>query len=313
MNIHSRAKTCPESRALLVRRVRSEAWSMDQASAAVGVSVQTVRKWMRRYEAEGVAGLADRSSRPHRSPNRLAEDREHVIISLRKEYRLPAVVLAAELGISRSTVGRVLRRHGLSRAKDLEPRAPVVRYEHPAPGELIHLDIKKLGRIHGVGHRIHGDLSKRNRGQGWEFLHIAIDDFSRLAYLEILSDEKAATTVGFLERALLWYRNRGIDTLRVLTDNGPAYTSLAFAALCRAHGLRHRRTRPYTPRTNGKAERFIQTALREWAYRYPYASSARRREVLPHWMHFYNHHRRHSALAGQPPVSRVNNLLATNT
>ena len=312
MNVHRRAKTCPESRALLVKRVLEEAWSMDQASSAAGVSRQTAWRWLKRFSREGESGLLDRSSRPHRSPSRLPEPREQLVVELRRQHRLPALALAELTGISRATIGRVLRRHRLSRARDLEPPPPVVRYERKAPGELLHLDIKKLGRIEGVGHRITGQRQHRNRGIGWEFVHVAIDDFSRLAYLEVLSDERGTTVAGFLRRALAWYRSHGIEIRRLMTDNGSGYVSRVVAELCQAEGLRHLRTRPYTPRTNGKAERFIQTALREWAYRFAYPSSQQRQDALPRWLHHYNHHRKHSALGQLPPASRVNNLLSSD-
>jgi len=313
MNVHRRAKTCPESRALLVRRVLEQAWSMDQASAAAGVSRQTVRKWVLRFQLEGEAGLFDRSSRPRRQPRRLSACREDLVVQLRRQHRLTAQALADLTGIPRSTLGRVLRRHRLSRARDLEPKVPVIRYERQAPGELIHLDIKKLGRFGAVGHRIHGDRTQRSRGVGWEYAHVAIDDFSRLAYLEVLPDEKGATSAGFLRRAVAWYRQHGIEAQRILTDNGSGYRSKKMARSCKRCKLRHLRTRPYTPRTNGKAERLIQTALREWAYAIPYVSSRQRRDALPGWIHRYNFHRPHSALGRRPPIDRVNNLVSTNT
>lgn len=312
MNVHRRAKTCPESRALLVRRVSEEAWSVDQASSAAGVSRQTAWKWLKRFAREGEGGLLDRSSRPRRSPRRLPPEREQLVVELRRQHRLPALALAELTGISRATIGRVLRRHRLSRARDLNPPPPAVRYERKAPGELLHLDIKKLGRIDGVGHRIHGDRRTRARGVGWEFVHVAIDDFSRLAYLEVLPDERGTTVAGFLRRALAWYRGQGIEVRRVMTDNGSGYVSRVLAELCQAEGLRHLRTKPYTPRTNGKAERFIQTALREWAYRFVYQNSQQRLAALPRWLHHYNHHRQHTALGRLPPASRVNNLLSTD-
>jgi transposase InsO family protein len=311
--VHSRAKTCPESRALLVRRVLQEGWSVDRASASAGVSRQTTRKWIKRFQSEGGVGLRDRSSRPFRQPHKLAASREELAVQLRRQHRLTAQALAELIGIPRSTLGRVLRRHRLSRARDLEPKVPVIRYERQAPGELIHLDIKKLGRIDGVGHRIHGDRTQRRRGIGWEYAHVAIDDFSRLAYLEVLPDEKGATAAGFLRRAVAWYRSHGIQAQRILTDNGSGYRSKKMARSCKRCKLRHLRTRPYTPRTNGKAERLIQTALREWAYARPYVSSRQRRDALPAWTHRYNFHRRHSALGRMPPITRVNNLLSTNT
>jgi transposase InsO family protein len=246
-------------------------------------------------------------------PRRHRDSAAELVVALRRQYRLSAVQLAHAVGLPRATVGRILRRHRLSRWRDLEPRLPAHRYEHERPGDLLHLDVKKLGKIDGVGHRIHGDRRIRARGVGWEFAHVAVDDCSRLAYVEILADEKAVTTVAFLERALAWFAAHGVTVRRLLTDNGSAYVSDLFADLCRRSGLRHRRTRPYRPRTNGKAERFIQTSLREWAYARPYSSSRLRSEALPHWLHYYNHHRPHAALGAQPPAARVNNVLSSDT
>ena len=313
MNVHRRAKTCPESRALLVRRVLEEAWSMDQASRAAGVSRQTARKWLQRFSTEGEAGLLDRSSRPHRSPRRLPEDREQLLLELRCKHWLTAQALAELTGIPRATVGRVLRRHRLSRSRDLEPKPVVVRYERQVPGELIHLDTKKLGRIDGVGHRIHGDRRTRKRGIGWEYAHVAVDDFSRLAYMEVLPDERGGTVAGFLRRAVTWYRQHGIEPQRILTDNGSGYRSKKMARSCRRCRLRHLRTQPYRPQTNGKVERLIQTALRSWAYARPYLSSRQRRDALPAWLHYYNFHRPHAALGRRPPITRVNNVLNTHS
>jgi transposase InsO family protein len=286
---------------------------MGQASRAAGISRQTARKWLKRFSIEGEAGLLDRSSRPNRSPRKLTSSREQLVVELRRKHRLTALALAELTGIPRSTLGRVLRRHRLSRARDLEPRPVVVRYERQAPGELIHLDIKKLGRIDGVGHRIHGDRTRRARGVGWEYAHVAIDDFSRLSYMEVLPDETGGTVAGFLRRAFHWYRQHGIEPQRILTDNGTGYRSKKMARACARCRLRHLRTKPYTPRTNGKAERFIQTSLREWAYARPYCSSRQRREALPAFLHRYNFHRPHTALGRKPPCSRVNNLVSTNT
>jgi transposase InsO family protein len=214
--------------------------------------------------------------------------------------------IAWKTGVSQSTVARWLKVAGLSRLPQLAPPEPVRRYEKQYPGELLHLDTKKLGRIRGIGHRITGDKSKRGRGAGWEFAHVAIDDASRLAYVEMLDDEKTTTAIGFLERAAAWYRAHGIEIQGVLTDNGSCYVSKAFGRLCRALGVKHCRTRPYRPRTNGKAERFIQTLLREWAYAFPFTSSGKRTWLLDHYLHFYNHHREHTALGRRPPLSRVN-------
>lgn len=287
---------------------------MGQASRAAGVSRQTARKWVRRWLDEGEAGLIDRSSRPHRSPRKLPLSREDLVTHLRRQHRLTAQALAELTGIPRSTLGRILRRHKLSRARDLEPKPVVIRYERQAPGELIHLDIKKLGRIDGIGHRIHGDRSRqRKRGIGWEYAHVAVDDYSRLSYMEVLPDETGGTAAGFLSRALAWFRQHGIEAQRILTDNGAGYRSNKMKRSCARSGVRHLRTRPYTPRTNGKAERLIQTALREWAYAKPYCSSRQRREALPAWLHRYNFHRPHVSLGRKPPASRVNNLLGTNS
>ena len=311
MNAHSRARTTPESRALLARRVFEGGWSRQRAARAFGISLPTVRKWLVRWEMEGPAGLRDRSSRPRSSPRRTrARDRRR-ILDLRRQKRT-AVAIAEITGISRATVGRILRSERLSRWKSLFPREPDRRYEKAAPGELLHLDVKKLGRIvGGPGHRVTGDRRGQREGSGWEYAHVCVDDHSRLCYVEILADEKRETTSGFLQRAFDWYALHGVTPKALLTDNGSAYRSRLFERACRGHGLRHLFTRPYRPRTNGKAERFIRTALAEWAYRRPFRSSAQRARALQPWLHHYNFHRRHTALGGRPPASRVNNLLST--
>jgi transposase InsO family protein len=297
-----------------VRRVLAEGWSRRQAAEALGVSVRTAHKWIVRFRQEGEAGLLDRSSRPRRCRVRHRGAVVELVIDLRRQHRLSAVQLARAVAVPRATVGRILRRHRLSRWRDLEPPPPPPRrYEHARPGDLLHLDIKKLGKIDGVGHRITGQRQHRARGIGWECAHVAIDDCSRLAYVEILPDETAVTAAAFLDRALAWMKERGITCRRLLTDNGSAYRSALFADLCRRRGLRHGRTRPYRPRTNGKAERFIQTTLREWAYRRAYDSSLLRQQALDPWLHYYNHHRPHSALGGLPPAARVNNVLITDS
>jgi transposase InsO family protein len=310
VNLHRRARTTPESRALLARRVFEEGWSRRRAGRAFGISLPTVRKWLVRWEMAGVQGLGDRSSRPQRSPRRIrSRDRER-ILSLRRQKRT-AVAIAEITGISRATVGRVLRSERLSRWKSLFPREPDRRYERAVAGELLHLDIKKLGRIvGGPGHRVTGDRRGQREGSGWECAHVCVDDHSRLSYVEILPDEKRETTSAFLQRALHWYALQGVTPQALLTDNGSAYRSVLFADACRQRGLRHLFTRPYRPRTNGKAERFIRTALTEWAYRRPFRSSAERARALQPWLHHYNFHRRHTALGGRPPASRVNNLLS---
>jgi transposase InsO family protein len=303
MDIHSNARTCPNSRATIVDHVRAGAWTSDQAFA-LGVSVRTGFKWWQRYRTEGPAGLQDRSSRPETIANRTSPGREQLVLRLRG-CGLVAREIAAKLHMPRSTVSAILQRHGVGRLSDLQPPEPVRRYEHTAPGELVHLDVKKLGRIRGIGHRITGDRRTRARGVGWEFVHVAIDDYSRLAYVEVLANEEAITTAAFLRRALAFFRVHGIRVRRLLTDNAKNYTAHAFLALCTARGIAPRRTRPYRPCTNGKAERFIQTLLREWAYRRPYTSSRRRTAALPHWLRRYNHHRPHGSLGGLSPIARV--------
>lgn len=306
MNIHSSARTSVLGRELLVQRVRSEGWSVQAAAEAAGVSPRTVYKWLGRFEQEGLAGLGDRSSRPQRSPTSVPRGWQELILTLRRS-RMTGAEIAKRLKLPRSTVARVLKRHGLERLKLLDPPVPVLRYEKQRPGELIHLDVKKLGRFKGVGHRItgfHADVH-RSRGSGWEFVHVCIDDYSRLAYVEILEDEKGPTTVGFLTRALAWLAEHGVKVERVMTDNGTNYRSNVFKAALVRLRLGHSRTRPYTPRTNGKAERFIQTMLREWAYARPFASSGRRRAALAPWLRRYNERRPHGGIGGAPPITRL--------
>jgi transposase InsO family protein len=275
-----------------------------------------VRKWRDRFAAEGEPGLRDRSSRPHRSPTRLAAAIEAEIEALRRQ-RLSGPAIARQLGRPVSTVGVILRRLGLGRLAALDPPRQVIRYQRERPGELIHLDTKKLGRIERIGHRITGDRTgqSRRRGAGWEFLHVAIDDASRLAYTAMMPDEKQASAVRFLGDALAWFEAHGVTVERVMTDHGSAFRSKLFAAAAQTHGLKHIRTRPYTPRTNGKAERFIQTSLREWAYASAFHSSHQRASAMPAWLCHYNSLRPHSALGGKPPVSRLpgNNLLGNDS
>ena len=267
MDVQENARTTPHGRRVMVERL-GQGWTVAAVAAAFGVDAKTVRKWRDRHAAEGDTGFLDRSSRPHRSPTRLGEQALAAIERLRRE-RLTGPAIARRLGRPVSTVGLVLHRRGLGRLAALEPRLPVIRYQKERPGELIHVDIKKLGRIEGVGHRITGDRSRPTRGKGWEYLHVCVDDASRLAYTELLPDERKESAVAFLVRALAWFASLGVTVERVMTDNGGAYRSHAFREACTAAGLKHRRTRPYTPRTNGKAERFIQTSLREWAYLQP--------------------------------------------
>jgi transposase InsO family protein len=270
----------------------------------MGVSVRTGYKWWQRFREQGLAGLADRSSRPHEIPNQTAPERRELVLRLRR-CRLTAREIAAKLRMPRSTVSAVLKRNCVGRLRDLQPPEPALRYEHSAAGELLHLDVKKLGRIRGIGHRITGDRRHRARGAGWEYVHVAIDDYSRLAYVEVLANEEATTTAAFLRRALAFYRIHGIRIRRVLTDNAKNYTSHLFQGLCLGRTIEHWRTKPYRPCTNGKAERFIQTLLREWAYKRPYMSSRRRTAALPRWLHRYNHHRPHGSLGGESPIARV--------
>jgi len=301
MDLHSGARTCPASRALLVRRIRAEQWTVDAAAKAAGISVRTAYKWLARARA---GELHDRSSRPHRSPRATPEPWRALILELRR-CRLTGAQIAHRLKLRRSTVARVLRRAGLARLLSLAPPEPVVRYEHQRPGDLLHLDVKKLGRFRRPGHRIHGDRQRCSPDVGWEFVHIAIDDYSRVAYVEVLPNELGITTAAFLQRALAWFRRRGIRVRRILSDNGSPYVSKVFRADCAAQHVRHLRTRPYRPQTNGKAERFIQTLLREWAYVRPYPTSGRRRGALPGWLRHYNFHRPHGSLHGLPPISRL--------
>ncbi len=256
--------------------------------------------------------MHDHSSRPHRRRAVTPEAVEAQVEALRRG-RLPCWKIAAQTGLSRATVARICKRKGLARLSALEAKLPVIRYEKAAPGEMIHIDIKKLGRIDGVGHRIHGDRTRRARRIGWEHLHVCVDDASRLAYTEILPDERKESACAFLTRALAFFQAHGVSVERVMTDNGSAYRSRLFKSHIAQAGLRHIRTRPYTPRTNGKAERFIQTSLREWAYRNAYQTSAERTQAMQPWITSYNHSRPHSALAGKPPISRLNNVLGFDT
>jgi len=305
MNVHKNARTTMRSRAELVRRVLQEGQSPRAVATAFGVDLKTVHKWVARFRSEGPPGLKDRSSRPHRlnrpTPPAVIEQ----IIALRRQ-RLTGQQIARQTRVSPATVSRVLRAAGLSRAKDLAPPEPVVRYERGAPGELIHIDIKKLNRFERVGHRITGDRSLgESRGAGWEFVHVCIDDNSRIAFSQVMADEKQQSAVAFLKAAVAYYATLGVTVSRVMTDNGSCYRSFAFRDACKALGLRHIRTRAYTPKTNGKAERFIQTALREWAYAKAYPTSDHRAAELPAWLHRYNWHRPHGGINLQTPISRL--------
>jgi len=303
MDIHKNARLTPKSRALLVGRVIEQGWTVADASLAAGVSERTGWKWLRRYRDEGLEGLGDRPSRPRRR-----------IIRLRRA-RMTCRRIAATVHRSRATVARIVKAAGLSRLRSLDPQPPVFRYERQRPGELLHIDTKKLARIDGVGHRITGCRRGQKRRIGYDFAHVCIDDASRVAYVEILADERGPTAAAFLRRAVAWFARRGVQVEQLMTDNGSCYVSHPFGEMCRMLGVRHIRTRPYTPRTNGKAERLIQTLLREWAYRYPFRSSAERQRMLNPYMHFYNHHRMHSSLAGQSPILRLNlnNVMRRNS
>jgi transposase InsO family protein len=313
MNIHNNARLTVKGRELLISRLERGEPPCDVASA-MGVSVRTVYKWRKRFSDDGQAGLLDRSSRPSISPARTPDVVEALVVSLRKQKRTYDRI-AEQSGLSRSTVGRILVRHGLNRWRDLEPAEPVIRYERKRPGEMIHIDIKKLGRFRQVGHRITGDRTSQRTGRnkGWEFVHVCVDDHSRLAFSQVMKSERKECAIAFLKAALAWYKQLGIKVERVMTDNGSCYRSKAFNKLCKAVGIRHIFTKPYTPKTNGKAERFIQSSLREWAYARAYQTSEHRKAELPYWLHYYNWHRPHAGIKRKTPISRsgwdVNNLL----
>jgi transposase InsO family protein len=304
MNVHKNARLTPIGRERIVRQVSSGQTPKAVAQAA-GVCPRTVRKWVDRYRREGVAGLRDRNSRPRRLHRPTPQAVVERIAGLRRE-RWTGQQIAAEVGVSPATVSRILRRLGLNKLTALEPAAPVRRYERERPGELIHIDIKKLGRFVQAGHRATGDRQGgRSVGAGWEFVHVAIDDHSRIAFAKVMANEKKRSAVAFLKAALTYYASLGIKVERVMTDNGSCYKSFAFRRACKRLGLRHIRTKPYTPKTNGKAERFIQTSLREWAYAQAYQHSRRRRAQLPLWLHRYNWHRPHTGIGAKTPISRL--------
>jgi transposase InsO family protein len=304
MKLHRNARTNPYSRALIVRRVRQEGRSVRETAAELGVSRQTVYKWLRRFEVP--ASLEDHSSRPRRSPQRTPLRVVQRIEQLRRQRRETAVEIAAQLGLATSTVSRILHRIGLGRLWRVDAEAaPARRYEHERPGAMVHIDAKKFARIERIGHRIHGDRSRRQYGAGWEWTFVAVDDCTRLAYAEVLAHESAPCATSFLQRVIQRFASLGIRIERVLTDNAKCYGSKPFRALCQAHGIRQVFTRPYTPRTNGKAERFIQTLTWRWAYRRPYRNSAHRTAALRPWVTEYNHQRPHRALGMRPPMARL--------
>jgi transposase InsO family protein len=295
-----------ESRCRSVQLIRA-GMSASAAAMAAGASRASVYRWWSRFHAEGWVGLLDRPSTPHHQPRRLPQELEARIAAARQDSGDGPQALGAKLGLPASTVGKVLRRCGLSRTPR-PPRPPVVRYERGRPGELLHLDIKKLGRFWELGRRVRDDGRLRSRHAGWQYVHVAVDDHSRLAYAEVLPSERQGDAVAFLQRALTWYRGQGIVVEALLTDNGAAYRSGRFRRARLEAGLTHRFTRPYTPRTNGKAERFIQTLLRQWAYRYAYPTSAHRTRALAGWLRWYNRRRPHGSLGGLPPISRVSQV-----
>ena len=323
MNVHANARLSPNGRRLLVDRIERESWTVRAAAEAAGISERTARKWLARFRAEGPRGLLDRSSAPRVVANKTPEQTVELLAALRR-LRFTAPELAELLELPLSTISAILKRIGMGKLGRLGLE-PACRYERALPGELIHIDVKKLGRIVVPGHRVTGNRKIRARrttytadgrrigDAGWEFVHIAIDDATRLAYAEVLGDEKATTTVAFLRRAIAFFARHGIEVQRLLTDNGAAYRSAIHAIACRTLGIRHLRTRPRRPQTNGKAERFIRTMLGGWAHGAIYGSSRERAAALDGWLWHYNHRRRHQAIGRQTPITRLNNLLGTYT
>ena len=316
MKLHGNARTCPRSRRLLVGRVVEQGWALAVAAEAAGVSARTASKWVARFRAEGEAGLCDRSSRPCRLPTATSGERVEAIAILRR-LRFTAAEISQALRMPLSTVSVVLQRIGLGKLSRLEPPEPPNRYQRRHPGELVHIDVKKLARIDGAGHRVHGDRGrqKKRRGAkriGYEYVHVCVDDATRLAYVEVLADERATTAIGFLRRARVWYRRHGVRIQRVMTDNGACYLSTLHALACHRLRIKHLRTRPRRPRTNGKAERFIRTLLAGWAYGAIYATSQERTDALAGWLYTYNHTRPHGSLGHHPPIHRLQALTVNN-
>jgi transposase InsO family protein len=318
MDTHKNAPLTPKGRELMVRAVVDDGLTKAAAAQQFHTTPKTVGKWVKRFNEEGVEGLHDRSSRPRSSPGRTSPATCAAVEALRRQ-RHTGQQIANELGISPATVSRVLRRLGLNRLSALEPAEPVRRYERDHPGEMIHIDIKKLGRFNRIGHRITGDRTgqSNSRGVGWEFVHVAIDDHSRVAFAKVMPSEKKQSAIAFLKEAVAHYDSLGVKVERVMTDNGSCYKSFAFRRTCRRLRLKHIRTKPYTPKTNGKAERFIQTSLREWAYAQAYPNSRERKAELPIWLHRYNWHRPHAGIDDKTPISRLglteNNVLRLHT
>jgi transposase InsO family protein len=318
MDTHKNASLTPKGREAMTRSVVEGGLSKAVAARQFNTTPKTVAKWVDRFQAEGPAGLMDRSSRPHSSPGQTPPAACAAVEALRRQRHIGAQI-AAEVGVSVATVSRILKRLGLNRLSALEPAEPVRRYERVAPGEIIHIDIKKLGKFNRIGHRITGDRTGQSntRGVGWEYVHLAIDDHSRLAYSEILPDEKRGSCLRFLFNALRFFRSLGVRVERVMTDNGSSFRSRRYAKALRRLKIKHLRTKPYTPKTNGKAERFVQTSLREWAYAHAYDTSEQRAAQLPSWLHRYNWHRPHGSIGSKPPISRLalteHNLLRLHT
>jgi transposase InsO family protein len=306
MDTHQNARLTPKGREAMVSAVMDCGLSMAAAARRFNTTPKTVTKWVERFRAEGVDGLRDRSSKPLSSPSQTAPATCAAVEALRRQ-RYTGKQIAADVGVSPATVSRILRRFGLNRISALEPAEPVRRYERERPGEMIHIDIKKLGRFNRIGHRITGDPSPpfKSRGAGWEFVHVAIDDHSRVAFAKVMGNERQRCATAFLTATVAYYQSLGITVERVMTDNGSCYKSFAFRRACMRLGLRHIRTKPYTPRTNGKAERFIQTSLREWAYAQAYQNSVERKAELPTWLHRYNWHRPHTGIGDMTPISRL--------
>ena len=316
MNVHKNARLTPFGRERLVKQVLERVLTPAAAAAAAGVSLRSIYKWIARFRSEGQSGLHDRCSRPKRLRCALSDKQRLTIEQLRRDRR-PYREIARRARASMSTVARYVRRLGLHRLEVLDPKPPVLRYEHDHPGELVHLDTKRLARFRKPGHRVTGDRHVKSTFVGWQFLHVAVDDHARVAYGELYRDERVLSALRFLTRLIGYYRRLGIKIARILTDNGSAYRSKRFARACRRLGIKHSRTRAYRPQTNGKAERFIQTLLREWAYARTYVNDAERAKAWLPWLHHYNWHRPHASLDYQPPVRRLglklNNLSALHT
>jgi transposase InsO family protein len=317
MNVHKNAGLTPKGREVMVRAVVDDGETVTAVAARFHTTRKTVDKWVKRFRAFGVNGLQDRSSRPHTSPSQTVPATRDEVERLRRD-RCTQDQIAAVTGLSRATVSRILKRCGLSLLACLEPAEPRPRYERETPGEIIHIDIKKLGRFSQPGHRVTGSRRQgRSTGAGWEYVHLAIDDHSRVAYSDIFPNEQKESAVAHLQATVAFYKSLGVNVDRVMTDNGPCYRSRAFAKACLELGIKHLRTKPYTPQTNGKAERFVQTTIREWAYAVEYQTSEQRKADLPKWLHRYNWHRPHASLGKKPPISRLgltdDNLMRLHT